>query len=210
MLYWQKLCTFGSKKTEKEKKKTWNLWFHILVACIPAGILGVLFDDIIDEYLYTPLVIALALIVYGVLFIIIENRDLSLKYKKVEQIDYSTSFKIGMFQCLALVPGTSRSGSTILGGRLLGCSKESVSEFSFFVAIPIMAGASLLKLIKAGFGFGLSEWIVLLVGTFTAFIVSIFAIKFLLSYIRKHDFKAFGIYRIVLGILVILYFYVIS
>ena len=158
----------------------------------------------------TPVVIALALIIYGILFIIIENSDINVTMQKVEDIDYITAANIGLFQMLALIPGTSRSGSTVMGGRMLGVSKEAVSEFSFFMAVPIMAGATLLKLLKVGFSFSLFEWIILAVGTLVAFVVSVISIKFLMNYIKKHSFKVFGYYRIVLGILVLVYFLVVK
>ncbi len=213
LIYWNKLWPFSTKKSSEEKKQTWNLWFHVLVACIPAAVIGLLFDDFIHEHLYGPLVIALALIIYGIGFIVIENKQIPIKTKKVDNISYQTALVIGAFQMLALIPGTSRSGSTILGGRILGCSKSSVAEFSFFMAIPVMAGASALKLLKLilkGYSFAFTEIAILLVGTITAFVVSVFAIRFLMSYIKKHDFKAFGIYRIILGILIVGYFYVIK
>lgn len=213
LIYWNKLWPFSSKKSAEEKKKSWNLWFHVLLASVPAAVIGLLFDDYIHERLYSPFVIALALIVYGVGFLIIENRQMPITTKKVDGISYQTALGIGAFQMLALIPGTSRSGSTILGGRILGCSKSAVAEFSFFMAVPVMAGASALKLLKMilkGYSFVFSEFVILLVGTVTAFIVSVFAIKFLMNYIKKHDFKAFGIYRIVLGLLVLLYFYLIK
>jgi undecaprenyl-diphosphatase len=208
VMYWEKLWPFSRQKTAQQKHNTWVLWFHILVACVPAGIAGVLLDDVIDQYLYNPFIIALALIIFGVGFLIVEGMQIAIRIRKTEKIDYLTAFEIGLFQMMALVPGVSRSGSTILGGRLLGCSKEAVTEFSFFMAVPVMLGASGLKLVKAGLAFTSAEWIVLLTGSLVAFLVSVAAIRFLLSYIRKHSFKAFGIYRIVLGVLVLLYFYV--
>ncbi len=207
ILYFKKLWPFDFKNTTaKERKSTWVLWSKVLVGCLPAAIVGVLFDDVIDALFYNPTTIAIALIVYGIAFIIIESMHIKVTMKKVEDIDYITAANIGLFQMLALIPGTSRSGSTIIGGRILGCGKESVSEFSFFMAVPVMAGATLLKLVKCGFAFGASEWVVLFVGTVVSFIVSIFSIRFLMNYIKKHDFKAFGFYRIVLGILVLVYF----
>ena len=212
VLYWSKLWPC-SRKGKSENRRTWSLWFHILVACIPAAVVGLLFDDIIHEHLYGPLVIAIALIVYGIGFLIVENAKIRSRTESVYDISYQTAAGVGAFQMLALIPGTSRSGSTILGGRLLGCSKEAVAEFSFFMAIPVMAGASALKLLKLiikGYAFSMGEIGILAVGCITAFVVSVFAIKFLMNYIRKNDFKAFGVYRIVLGILVLGYFYVIK
>ena len=184
------------------------LWLKILVSCLPAMVFGLLLDDWMDEHLYNYVVVAIALIVYGVLFIVIENynKKRQPKMTKLKQISFLTALYIGVFQVLALIPGTSRSGSTIIGGILLGTSRELAAEFTFFLAIPVMAGASLLKLIKFGFAFESQEISILLVGMVVAFLVSILAIRFLRGYIKKHDFKAFGGYRIVLGILVLGYF----
>ncbi|MCI8591294.1 MAG: undecaprenyl-diphosphate phosphatase [Lachnospiraceae bacterium] len=184
------------------------LWLKILVSCLPAMVFGLLLDDWMDEHLYNYVVVAIALIVYGVLFIVIENynKKRQPKMTKLKQISFLTALYIGVFQVLALIPGTSRSGSTIIGGILLGTSRELAAEFTFFLAIPVMAGASLLKLIKFGFAFESQEISILLVGMVVAFLVSILAIRFLMGYIKKHDFKAFGWYRIVLGILVLGYF----
>ncbi len=210
VLYWNKLWPFSRKKTVEQRRKTWNLWFHVLVACIPAGIVGILLDDYIDSIFYNPTCIAIALIVYGIAFIVIENMHIEKKITKTKDIDYGTSLKIGGFQMLALIPGTSRSGSTIIGGSLLGVDRKAISEFSFFMAIPVMAGASLLKIVKNGLAFTAFEWAVMLVGALVAFIVSVLCIRLFMNYIRNHDFKAFGIYRIILGVIVLLYFYVIK
>lgn len=184
------------------------LWLKIVVSCLPAMVFGLLLDDWMDEHLYNYVVVAIALIVYGVLFIVIENynKKRQPKMTKLKQISFLTALYIGMFQVLALIPGTSRSGSTIIGGILLGTGRELAAEFTFFLAIPVMAGASLLKLVKFGFAFESQEIAILLVGMVVAFLVSIVAIRFLMGYIKKHDFKAFGWYRIVLGILVLGYF----
>ena len=207
VLYFKKLWPFDFKHTtSSERKKVWILWSKVLVGCIPAGVVGILFDDFIDAYLYKPMVIALALIIYGIIFIVVESCHITQSMNTLEDIDYITAANIGLFQMLALIPGTSRSGSTVIGGRILGVSKEAVSEFSFFMAVPVMAGATMLKLLKCGFGFNMIQWVVLLIGTLVAFVVSVFSIRFLMNYIKKHDFKAFGVYRIVLGILVIVYF----
>ena len=207
VLYFKKLWPFDFKHTTRsERKKVWILWSKVLVGCIPAGVVGILFDDFIDAYFYKPMVIALALIIYGIIFIIVESCHITQSMNTLEDIDYITAANIGLFQMLALIPGTSRSGSTVIGGRILGVSKEAVSEFSFFMAVPVMAGATMLKLLKCGFGFNMIQWVVLLIGTLVAFVVSVFSIRFLMNYIKKHDFKAFGVYRIVLGILVIVYF----
>lgn len=192
-----------------------NLWGKILVACIPAAVLGLLFDDWLDEHLYNSVVVSIALIVYGIIFIVIEGKKIgSQKTKSLNDITYKQALQIGVFQLLALIPGTSRSGSTIIGGLLIGLDRSIAAEFTFFLAIPVMAGASLLKLVKyivkVGLVFSGLEVGILVVATITAFIVSVLIIKFLMSYIRKHDFKVFGYYRIVLGILVLLYFLLIK
>ena len=201
------------KKNEKVvlDKKTLNLWGKILVACIPAAVIGLVADDWLDEHLYNSVVVSLALIIYGIVFIVIESKNVGKRTtKSVEKITYRQALQIGAFQLLALIPGTSRSGSTIIGGLLIGLERSVAAEFTFFLAIPVMAGASLLKLakyiIKVGFVFSGLEVAILLIATITAFIVSILVIKFLMNYIRKHDFKVFGYYRIALGILVLLYF----
>lgn len=206
-------------KVEKQKIK-WdmnilNLWGKILVACIPAAIIGLLFDDWLDEHLYNSVVVSLALIIYGVIFIIIETKHIGKgTTKEVNKITYKQALEIGAFQLLALIPGTSRSGSTIIGGLLIGLERSVAATFTFFLAIPVMAGASLLKLVKyildVGFVFSGLELAILGVGCLVAFLVSLFVIKFLINYIRKHDFKVFGWYRIVLGIIVLLYFLLIK
>lgn len=206
ILFFEKLNPFSKKKTSKAKKATWDLWFKVVIAVIPSGIIGVLFEDQISAVLFKPSVVAAALIVYGVIMIWLENRHKKPKITKFSQLSYKTAFLIGMFQVLALVPGTSRSGSTIIGATLLGTSRFIAAEFSFFLAIPTMFGASVLKLMHAGFAFSGFEWLIILVGSLTAFIVSIVVIKFFLEYIKKHDFKAFGVYRIVLGLIVFIYF----
>ena len=208
VLYFHKLNPFSPRKTSFEKKETISLWLKVIVAIIPAGIIGTLFNDKIDEIFYNYKVVAIALIVYGILFIIIENynKHRQPKVDSLEKLSYKTAFLIGCFQVLSLIPGTSRSGSTILGAILIGTSRNIAAEFSFFLAIPIMFGASLIKLLKFGFAFNPNELTILLTGMITAFVVSIFAIKFLVGYIKKHDFKAFGYYRIILGLAVIGYF----
>lgn len=205
-LFFHKLNPFSPRKSTVEKRETWSMWFKVLVAEIPAGIIGLLFEDVINDYLYGPMVVAAALIVYGVLFILIENRRRTPKIESIPAITYKTAFLIGMFQILALIPGTSRSGSTILGAVILGTSRVVAAEFSFFLAVPIMFGASLLKMVKYGFAFNGGQIGILLVGMGIAYIVSVAAIRFLMDFVRKHDFKPFGWYRIALGILVILYF----
>lgn len=203
LLYFHKLNPFSPKKDNIQKRDTWVLWSKVLVASVPAAVIGLLFDDIIDALLYNPLTVAIALIVYGILFIIIEKKKKKPLVTNLNDLDYKTAFKIGAFQMLALIPGTSRSGSTILGATIVGCSRKVASEFSFFMAIPVMFGASLLKIIKLDMALDLSGIIILLLGMVVAFVVSVIVIKSLMRYIRKHDFTIFGYYRIVLGIIVI-------
>lgn len=204
-LYFNKLNPFSKNKDEKEKVRTIRLWIKVLIASIPAGIVGILFDDYIDTLLYKPIPVAIALIVYGIAFIIIEMKKPPVKIETMGKLTFKTAAFIGMFQMLALIPGTSRSGSTILGSLLLGVSRPLATEFSFFLSIPVMFGASLLKLIKLGISLDIFGISVLLIGMITAFIVSVFAIKELMKYIRKNDFKIFGYYRIIVGIVVILF-----
>lgn len=208
VLYFKKLNPFDSGKTEGQKRATIHLWIKIAVACIPAAILGFLLDDWMDEHLYNAYVVSAMLIVYGILFIMVENRnrDTDFTVRRVTQISLQTAFFIGMFQVLSLIPGTSRSGATILGAMILGCSRNAAAEFSFFLGIPVMFGASLLKLVKFGFEFSGIEIFYLLFGMSVAFIVSVFSIKFLMGYIKHNDFKFFGYYRIVLGVIVVSYF----
>ncbi|WP_302557997.1 undecaprenyl-diphosphate phosphatase [Holdemania filiformis] len=210
LLYFHKLNPFSPRKNAYEKRSTIDLWLKVIVAVVPAGIIGVLFDDLIDAYFYNPITVAAMLILYGVAFLIIENRHRRPSVTSFEKMSYKTALAIGIFQVLALIPGTSRSGATILGAVLLGCSRGIAAEFSFFLAVPVMFGASLLKLIKMKIAFSLATASVLIVGMVVAFIVSVFAIRFLMGYIRKHDFKAFGVYRIVLGILVLAYFFLLK
>lgn len=206
LLYFRKLNPFALSKTKEEKKQTWILWFKVIVACLPAAVIGILFEDTIDMFLDNSWVAAIMLILYGIFFILIENRNKKPAVTELKNLTYKTAIGIGLFQVLALIPGTSRSGATILGAMLIGTSREIAAEFTFFLAIPVMFGASFLKLLKFGFAFSGTELTILLVGMVTAFVVSIIAIKFLMSYIKKNDFKVFGYYRIVLGILVLLYF----
>lgn len=213
IMYFKTIFPWGFGKSKKETKNTFNLWGKILVSCIPAAIIGILFDDILDKYLYNSIVVSLMLIIYGIIFIIVENKNISKNTtNSINDITYKQALRVGIFQLLALVPGTSRSGATIIGGLLLGMKRSVAAEYTFFLAIPVMAGASLLKLLKyilnVGFTFTANELSVLTIGSIVAFAVSIFVIKFLMSYIRKHDFKVFGYYRIVLGIIVLLYFLV--
>ena len=211
VLFFHKLNPFSGKKGEIEKKQTWQLWFKVVVAVIPSAVLGLLLDDWMDEHLYNYIVVALTLIIYGVAFIIVErqNKGLEPRIADVHAIDYRTALLIGAFQCLSLIPGTSRSGSTILGGILLGVSRPAAAEFSFFLAIPTMLGASALKLLKYFMDTGLptgAELTVLGVGCVVSFIVSMLVIKALMEYVRKRSFSAFGVYRIILGVAVIGYF----
>lgn len=208
-IYFNKLNPFSRSKTKRQKSETIDLWLKVIIAVIPSGVIGVLFDDKIDALFFNPTTVAIALIVYGIIMILLENRHISPKIKTLDDLTVKYALMIGLFQCLALIPGTSRSGSTIIGAILIGTSRFVAAEFSFFLAIPTMLGASALKLLKAGFAFSGFEWFILLVGSVVAYIVSILAIKFLLDYIRKHDFKAFGYYRIVLGILVLGYFFIV-
>jgi undecaprenyl-diphosphatase len=214
ILFWNQIFPFDfSKKAREEhrvmRKDIWILWGKILIACVPAAIVGVLFDDVFDALFYNGPCVAIALIVFGIGFIIIENKNKNKEPKidSLEKIDIKTALLIGIFQLIAAIfPGTSRSGSTILGGLMIGVSRTVAAEFTFFLAIPVMFGASLLKLLKFGLAFSGSELAILLVGTVVAFVVSILIIKFLLGYIRKHDFKVFGWYRIALGLLVLVIF----
>lgn len=204
VLYWHKLWPFSAKKNEKEKKDTWDIWVKIVIASIPTGIVGVLLNDYADAHLSTPVVVAVALIVYGVLFLVIERVPRKAKIKSIAAIDFKTAFLIGCAQSLAVIPGTSRSGSTILGALLLGLSRGTAAEFSFFLAIPVMFGVSLLELVKHAAAVSLGEVIVLIVGMVVSFVVSVMVIRSLMSYIRKHNFRAFGLYRIALGALILI------
>ena len=211
VLFWKKLFPFSKHSTDEEKQRIWTLWFKVIVGAVPAAILGFLIDDLLDEYLYNYVVVAIALIVYGIAFIVIEKfrKDKEFRINDVHDITYKDALIIGCYQTLSLIPGTSRSGSTILGGMLTGVSRTASAEFSFFMAIPIMLGASLLKLLKFFMSAGSissTEIVLLLVGMVVSFLVSVFAIKFLMDFVKRHDFSVFGIYRIILGVAVILYF----
>ena len=208
VLYWKKINPFPFYKTRRQKKETAQLWYNILIACIPAVIIGFFFDDIIEKIFYNYQTVAVTLILYGIIFIFIESRSKNATpaINHLSQIDGRTALMIGLFQVLSVIPGTSRSGATIIGAMLIGSSRSVAAEFTFLLAIPVMFGASFLKLIKFGFDFSGQEIAVLITGMAVAFIVSIFAIRFLTSYIKKHDFKPFGWYRIVLGAVVLLYF----
>ena len=208
VIYFHRLNPFSPKKTEKQNKMTLQLWVKVVIASIPAGVVGVLFNDFIEEKFNNSYVVATMLIVVGVLFIVIENRHKGRKPQitKISQMGVPVLIWIGVFQMLAMIPGTSRSGATIVGALALGVSRTAAADFTFFLAIPAMAGASLVKLRHFGFDFTGTELGLLLLGCVVSFVVSILAIKFLLKYIQNHDFKAFGYYRIVLGIIVFLYF----
>lgn len=217
LLYWKKIWPFKVENGLKIEKDTIIMWVKILIACVPAAIVGVLFDDKLNELFYNPTTVAIMLILFGILFIIIENynKGKSPKINSLSKITYTVAIMIGIFQLIAAVfPGTSRSGATIVGALLIGVSRTIAAEFTFFLAIPVMLGASALKLVKfalkTGFVMTGNEFAILSVGTFVAFIVSIIAIKFLMSYIKSNDFKVFGWYRIILGILVLAYFYIIK
>ncbi|MGN0261978.1 MAG: undecaprenyl-diphosphate phosphatase [Eggerthellaceae bacterium] len=233
ILYFHKLNPFSPKKTAAERKSTWRLWGMVVVGCLPAAVVGILLDDWVEEHVFNAYVVSAALIVYGIIFIVMEHRNRRLiaegsavtgkhakpsadgqgtglfKIESVDEIDAATAFKIGLFQCLAIIPGTSRSGSTIIGGMLAGCSRVAAAEFTFFLAIPVMLGWGLLKAVKfllAGLVMTSTEIVVLVVGIVTAFVVSVLSIKFLMGYIKKNDFAAFGWYRIVVGVVVLGYF----
>ena len=249
VLFLRDLCPFGFGKDKIERKQTWSLWGKIILGCIPAAAIGLPLDDFMEEHLYSATVVAAALIVYGIAFIVIENwRARNLRKRvtgegvssgsrpagahfaspavavvedeptgggdfgsitRLEDLSWKTALGIGCFQVLSLIPGTSRSGSTIIGGLLLGCTRTVASKFTFFLAIPVMFGASLIKIVKfllKGGAMGANEWAIMGVGCLVAFVVSILAIKWLMGFVRRHDFKAFGVYRIILGILVLAYF----
>lgn len=211
ILYWNKLFPFSAQEKYFIKKKTFIMWFKIAVASIPAAIVGILFEDQLDALFYNYVSVSLALIVFGILFIVIENRNAgkTARIRTIADITYKTAIIIGVFQLLAAVfPGTSRSGATILGAILIGVSRKAATEFTFFLAVPAMLGASLIKLLKFGFAFTPLEIAVLITGMLVAFIVSVIVIKFFTGYIKKHDFKVFGWYRIVLGCIVLLYFFI--
>ena len=212
ILYFTKLNPFAKVKSAAEKRQTWNLWFKVIVAVIPSAVLGLLLDDWFDEHFYNYIVVAITLILYGVAFIVIENKRKNLppRIDNVHDISYKTALGIGAFQVLSLIPGTSRSGSTIIGASLLGVSRTAAAEFSFFLAIPTMLGASALKILKyfmdGNAMFSNQEWGILIVGCAVAFVVSLIAIKALMNYVRRHSFSAFGVYRIILGAVVLGYY----
>ena len=214
LLFFHKLNPFSAKKSPKKKRETWELWGKVIVACIPSAVIGLPFNDWMDEHLMTPWVVAAALILYGVGFLLIENRRRTPSVTRTGELTWRTALFIGLFQALSIVPGTSRSGATILGAILLGCSRGVAAEFSFFLAIPTMVGVSVLKLgkfayerVSAGLTvFTGAELAVLLTGFVVSFVVSVFCIRFLMDFVKKHDFKPFGWYRIALGIVVLVFF----
>ena len=210
VIFWNKMWPFQMPKESQSiiKKDRFSLWFKVVVSCIPGAAVTLLFDDYVEAHFHTPVVIAIALIFYGIAFIIIENRNKNkvARINTLEEISYKDAFLIGVFQVLSIVPGTSRSGPTIIGGLLMGISRVAIAEFTFFMAVPVMFGLSAIKIIKFGFNFTHTELAILIWGMVIAFTVSIIVIKFLMSYIKKHDFKIFGWYRIILGIVVLAYF----
>jgi undecaprenyl-diphosphatase len=213
VVFWKRLFPFSKKSTKEEKKQIWQLWFKVAVGVLPAAVLGFLLDDFLDEHLYNFVVVAIALIVYGIAFILVEKFKKGKEYRieSVYDITYKDALVIGAYQVLSLIPGTSRSGSTILGGMLSGVSRTAAAEFSFFLAIPVMLGASALKVLKFvmdGFTATTFELALLAIGIAVSFLVSLVVIEFLMSFVKKHSFKAFGIYRIALGALVLMYFLV--
>lgn len=214
VMFWKKMWPFQfkDKLQPKVNMDIINMWLKVVVACIPSAVLGLLLDDILEEYFGNAITISIMLIVYGIAFILIENwnKKRTPKIQVLDDISYKTAFFIGLFQVLSMIPGTSRSGATIIGALLLGVSRTAAAEFTFFLAVPTMVGASLLKLVKFGFDFTGAEILTLVIGMVVAFAVSVLCIKFLMSFIKKHDFKVFGWYRIVLGIIIIAYFLIFS
>ena len=204
-LYFKKLNPFALSKTREEKTDTWNMWFKVVVACLPAAVIGLLLDPIMEKFENWQVVSA-TLIIYGVAFILIEKANKKTTIYNMKELDYKTALFIGAFQVLSIIPGTSRSGSTILGAMLLGCSRGMAAEFSFFLAIPVMFGVSLLKILKYGLVMSSQDAAVLICGMLVAYIVSMASIKFLMNFVKAHNFKSFGVYRIILGLAVILYF----
>ncbi len=212
VIFFDKLVPFGSKKSKEEKSRIWSLWLKVIVGVIPAGVLGILLDDLLDNYLYNFPTVATTLLVYGIAFIVVEkiNKGKSPRIESVYDLTYKDAFTIGCFQVLSLIPGTSRSGSTILGGMLTGVSRSAASEFSFFLAIPVMLGASLLKVVRflmSGTAIAPLEVWLLIIGIVVSFLVSLLAIKFLMNFVKNHSFAAFGVYRIVLSIILFAYLF---
>lgn len=210
LLFWDRMWPFRNKTSggSRIRKDVFSIWFKVVVACIPGTVVTLLFDDYIEAHLHTPTVISLALLVYGIAFIVVENinKKREPEILSLDDISYKTAFLIGLFQVLSIVPGTSRSGSTIIGALTIGVSRVAAAEFTFFLAVPVMIGLSFVKLLKFGFALTGTELLILLIGCVTAFLVSVLVIKFLMSYIKKKDFRIFGWYRIVLGIVLLVYF----
>ncbi len=202
-IYFNKLNPLSPKKSKQEKNNTWQMWFKVVAACIPAGVFGLLLNDFMDS-ISTPLMVAVMLIIYGVAFILVEKKNKQPKINSMDDLSYKTAIFIGLFQVLSIIPGTSRSGATILGGILLGTSRDLAAEFSFFLAIPIMLGVSLLKIVTNTYPMTTNEWILLIIAMAVSYIVSMISVKFLVKYVKEHDFKVFGVYRIVLGFIVVL------
>jgi undecaprenyl-diphosphatase len=213
VMFWNKMLPFQFKDKSHPviKKDIFSIWFKVVVACVPGAIVTTLFDDYIDAHLHTPVVIAAALIFYGIAFIFIENwnKTRALQINKISDITYQSALIIGLFQVLSIIPGTSRSGATIIGALMIGVSRVAAAEFTFFLAVPVMFGLSAIKMLKFGFNFTGAELFTLGLGMVVAFVVSVLVIKFLMSYIKKHDFKVFGWYRIVLGVIVLIYFFIV-
>lgn len=208
-LYFKKLNPFSPSKTKQEKTDTWQMWFKVIAACVPAAVMGLLFDEQMEK-ISTPLVVSIMLIVYGIGFLVVEMLNKKPKITSMNDMSYKTAVLIGLFQVLSIIPGTSRSGATILGAILIGCSRGLAAEFSFFLAIPVMFGVSFLKIISNDYPMMGQEWILLLVGMAVAYLVSLAAVKFLTNYVKKHDFKVFGYYRILIGVIILAYFAVIG
>ena len=210
LVFWKKMWPFDFKSKGEGviRKDIFSIWFKVVVACIPGAIVTLLFDDYVEAHLETPTIISCALIFYGIAFIVVENMNKSrvARIEGIHDITYKTAFVIGLFQVLSIIPGTSRSGATIIGALLIGVSRVAAAEFTFFLAVPVMFGLSFIKLLKFGFHYSQAEIVVLLVGVVVAFTVSLFVIKFLMQYIKKHDFKVFGWYRIILGVAMLAYF----
>jgi undecaprenyl-diphosphatase len=204
-LYFKKLNPFSLSKTAQEKKDTWQMWFKVIVACVPAAVIGLMFNDFMDR-ISTPIVVSAMLIIYGIGFVLIERKKKTPSITDMNDMTYKTALMIGLFQVLSIVPGTSRSGATILGAMIIGCSRGIAAEFSFFLAIPVMFGVSLLKIVTLETMPSMGEIWLLLIGMAVAYVVSMLTVKFLVGFVRKHDFKVFGYYRIVLGVIVIAYF----
>ncbi len=204
-LYFNKLNPFAPSKTPQQKKDTWQMWFKVIIACIPAAVFGLLLNDFMDKF-STPVVVSAMLIIYGIGFIIVERKNRTPAICDMNEMTYKTALLIGLFQVLSIVPGTSRSGATILGAIILGTSRAVAAEFSFFLAIPVMLGVTVLKMATCDFIIDLQQWIFLLTAMVVAYVVSMLSVKFLVNYVRRHDFKFFANYRIILGIIVLLYF----